>query len=81
MKGQTSGPQEKHSLLRLVAFMVFIELFQGSILEVYPSTLDLQWAVQSGRLTLCAINYCRKEIPFLSLCPLYLPWVIPSSLD
>lgn len=81
MKGQTSGPQEKHSLLRLVAFMVFIELFGGSILEVYPSALDLQWAVQSRRLTLCAIDHWQKEIPFLSLSPFYLPWMVPPSLD
>lgn len=30
LKGQTPGPQEKHSLLRLVAFMVFIDLFWGT---------------------------------------------------
>jgi len=81
VKGQTSGPQEKHPLLSLVAFMVFIELFRGSIFEVHLSALDLQWAVESRRLTLCAINYFQKEIPFLSLSPLYLSWMVQPSLD
>lgn len=84
VEGQASAPQEKHSLFRLVAPLLFIEFFEGESLRSVPllwvckgqfraeDQPSVQSLLEGDSLSLSSLATCQGMVPpfldYIQLC-------------